>query len=71
MEKIFLENIQRNISFSRIYGLDQIWQNSRKWSCVGEPRGQHGFMYIFCDSVQFILKNESEPLCFQKGDLVY
>ena len=71
MEKIFLENIRRNISFSHIYGLNQIWQNSRKWSCVGEPRGQHGFMYIFCDSVQFILKNESEPLCFQKGDLVY
>jgi len=71
MNKVLLENLERNISFTHIYGLNQFWLTSKKWSCIGEPRSQHGFMYIFCDSVHFLYKDETFPLSFQKGDLVY
>lgn len=71
MEKIVLENIKRSISFTRIYGLNQVWSDFKKWSCIGEPRNQHGFLYISCDSVDIISKENSEPLRFKQGDLVY
>lgn len=71
MEKVSLEDISRSISFTRIYGLNQRWSDFKKWSCIGEPRNQHGFLYIFCDSVIFINKDDTEPLNFHKGDLVY
>lgn len=71
MEKILLESIERNISFTRIYGLNQTWANNKKWSCVGEPRDQHGFMYVFCDAVTITYKDETESFLFQKGALLY
>ncbi len=71
MEIINLENLERSISFSRIYGLDQLWPDGKKWSCVGEPRDEHGFLYIFCESVMILYKGETEPLTFHRGDLVY
>lgn len=71
MERIFLENIGRNISFTSIYGLNQVWRETKKWTCEGEPRKQHGFMYVFCESVRFFCKNGQEPLCFKNGDLIY
>ncbi len=71
MQIISLENIGRNISFSRIYGLNQTWISTKKWSCLDEPRNQHGFMYIFCDKVSILYKGESVPMHFETGDLVY
>lgn len=71
MEIISLENLPRSISFFQVYGLNQTWINVKKWNCIGEPRNQHGFMYIFCDGVSFYTKGSSEPIEFQKGDLIY
>lgn len=71
MEKVSLENLSRSISFTRIYGLNQNWGDFSKWSCIGEPREQHGLLYIFCDSVCFFTKDPDRALFFQKGDLVY
>lgn len=72
MEKIALENIPRSISFTRIYGLNQIWnqKNNWSWSCIGMPREQHGFLYIFCDEVHIVDKTGEES-SFRKGDLLY
>ena len=72
MKKISLENVPRNVSFTRIYGLDQNWntKSNRNWSCVGAPRDQHGFMYILCEEV-YITTKEGRELSFAKGDLLY
>ena len=71
MKKIILENIERNISFSRIYGLAQLWSETKKWSCIGEPRNQHGLLYVFCKEVVIYTSDNSSPLYFHKGDLLY
>ena len=72
MEKIALENIPRNICFTRIYGLNQVWNNKNNWSwsCIGTPRDQHGFLYIFCDEVH-ITNTDGKCSDFHKGDLLY
>ncbi|MBQ4151366.1 MAG: helix-turn-helix transcriptional regulator [Clostridia bacterium] len=71
MKKIILENIERNISFTNIYGLNQTWVEYKKWSCMGDPRASHGFMYIFNATVSITCKNSSKPQVFHKGDLLY
>lgn len=71
MKPVSLDNIGRNISFSRIYGLRQAWNSTRRWSCINEPRDQHGFMYIFCESVTFQVKDAAEPITFFSGELIY
>lgn len=72
MKKISLENVPRDVSFTRIYGLDQNWntKSNRSWSCVGAPRDQNGFMYILCEEV-YITTKEGRRLLFAKGDLLY
>lgn len=72
MKKISLENVPRDVSFTRIYGLNQNWntKSNRSWSCVGAPRDQNGFMYILCEEV-YITTKEGRRLLFAKGDLLY
>ena len=71
MDKIILENLKRDICFTRIYGLYQRWSDFKKWSCIGAPRNQHGLLYIFCDYANIIDGDGNEILHFSKGDLVY
>ncbi len=71
MNIIFLEDIQRNVSFSRIYGLNQYWPDDKKWSCNGTPRDQHGLLYVFCNKVIITCLDIKNPFYFTKGDLIY
>ena len=71
MKSVALDNLSRNISFSRIYGLLQVWKSTRRWSCINEPRDQHGLMYLLGESVSFFMKDSSEPITFFSGDLIY
>lgn len=67
-----LQNIPRSVSFCRIFGLTQYWNDERgnAWSCIGQPRPQHGFIYICCGEVCITDKNKKQT-CFEKGNLVY
>lgn len=67
---ISLDRLPRDVSFSRIFGLSQVWSETSSWSCVGDTRSKHGFMYICCDEVLITYKN-GEKLAFKHGDLLY
>ncbi len=71
MKTISLNNIDNDIVFGSVYGLDQIWsENEFSYSFIGNPRSDHGFMYVLCNRIHVVYKNKTEEN-FQKGDLLY
>ena len=70
MKLINLDDLQRSVTFTNIYGLNQNWTKTTTWSCIGTPRPQHGFMYILCDRVH-ITSQTGEHREFQRDDLIY
>lgn len=70
MQKISIENIAPYHIFCDIYGLAQKWSNGESWSFIGEPRLDHGFLYLICDGMNIRYKDGREAN-FYPGNLVY
>ena len=71
LKTISLKNIENDIVFGNIYGLDQNWSEKEySYSFIGTPRSDHGFMYVLCNRIHVVYKDKSE-IDFLKGDLLY
>lgn len=70
MKKAEIETLSAQHIFRNIYGLAQKWDPPRgSWSFVGNPRRDHGFMYIRCERV--VIRCGKEEKVFHRGNLLY
>ncbi len=71
MKKISLKEMESDVVFGDICGQAQIWSATEcTYTFIGNPRSDHGFMYICCDGVRIRYKSNTEET-FSKGDLLY
>jgi len=70
MITVSLENITSTHIFHNVSGHKQVWRKKEKYSFIGSPRKNHGFMYVKCDEITFRFKDD-EKQTFYKGDLLY
>lgn len=71
MKKISLKSLDNDIVFGSIHGLTQEWDDmEHTYSFLGNPRTEHGFMYVNCDTVKVVYKNKDEET-FLRGDFLY
>lgn len=71
MKKISLKELENDVVFGCVCGQAQIWSEAEcTYSFLGNPRSDHGFMYICCDGVHIRYKNGTED-SFSRGDLLY
>ena len=71
MERLSLKSIEPRHLFWNVYGIRQDWVvRERTWSFIGNPRLDHGFMYVLCDEV-FIRYADGMSQTYHHGALLY
>ncbi|MBQ9428261.1 MAG: helix-turn-helix transcriptional regulator [Clostridia bacterium] len=71
MEKLSLGSISPKHLFWNVYGIRQDWiSREHEWSFIGNPRKDHGFMYVLCDEV-FIRYADGSTSAYHAGALLY
>ncbi len=67
---LHLDKIEPNHIFCNIYGLPQHWEKDEGYSFEGNPRKDHGFMYIIDGQIKFTEKDGRVTIA-RSGNLLY
>lgn len=69
-KKTGFDEISDSVVFSGVYGLLQHWDCKKEFSYLDNPRPNHGFLFILCDSAVITYADKEEER-FGKGTILY